>query len=138
MRRKGFTLVELIISLTIFAMILVSTFYVLGVELRYWKKFVTDGEKQQIANMVITRIARDVRSASEVTPSSASQILLLSAGGETIEYSLIEKKVRRKKNAASSYLTDINDIKTLSFLYPTSNSVEISLENITTMVSLRN
>lgn len=138
MRRKGFTLVELIISLTIFAMILVSTFYVLGVELRYWKEFVTDGEKQQIANIVIARIARDVRSASEIIPSSASQILLLSAGGETIEYSLIEKKVRRKKNATSSYLTDINDIKTLSFLYPTSNSVEISLENITTMVSLRN
>ena len=138
MRRTGFTLIELIVSLTIFAMILGSIFYVLGVELKYWKKFVACGEKQQIANMVLARIARDVRGASNIIPSSGSQVLLLSVGGETVEYSLVDKKVRRKKNASSSYLTDIGDIKTLSFLYPTSKSVEISLENITTSVGMRN
>jgi prepilin-type N-terminal cleavage/methylation domain-containing protein len=138
MKRKGFTLVEMIVALSIFAMLLGGIFHVLGVELNLWEKIVSAAEKQQIANMVLTRIARDARSAKEVLPSSSSQKLLLKIGDDSLEYSLVNGKARRKKNNYSSYLTAENDLHFLSFSYPAYKIVEIEIEDLTTRVYLRN
>lgn len=138
MKRNGFTLVELLISLSILTLLSGAMYYALGVELNLWKRIVGAGEKQQIANFVLTRIVRDARSASQIFPASNNQKLLLKIGPDSIEYTLINQKIRRKKNNYSAYLTDKGDLQTLSFSYPNAKQVEIKLDGFKGMASLRN
>ena len=138
MKRKGFTLVELIVSLTIFSLLLGSIFYALKIELGIWKRIVGSAEKQQIANMVLSRIVRDIRSAKELLPASTNQKLGLEIGSDTIEYDLLNHKIRRKKNNYSAYLTTQGELEELSFSYPKANLVEIKVEGFTTQTCLRN
>lgn len=137
-KRKGFTLIELLISLTILSMLSGAMYYALGMELNLWKRIVGASEKQQIANFVLTRIIRDVRSASEILPASNHQKLLLKIGSDSIEYTLLNQKIRRKKNAYSAYLTDKRDIQLFSFSYPASKEVKIKIDEFETRASLRN
>jgi prepilin-type N-terminal cleavage/methylation domain-containing protein len=138
MKKNGFTLVELIISMTISAMLMGGMLYAFGVEFNLWKKIVNTSEKQQIANMVFTRIIRDARNANEISPSSSNSTLSLKVGAESIEYSLVNSKVRRKKDGYSSYLTAAGDLMALSFFYPAAKQVEIKVEDFKTKVILRN
>jgi prepilin-type N-terminal cleavage/methylation domain-containing protein len=136
--RRGFSLVELIVSLSIFAMLSVSILYVFGSELKLSKKITGISEKQQLVNAVMDRISRDIRAACAILPSSDENKLVLSAEADSIEYSLINEKVRRKKNNFSSYLSDTGDIKALSFAYPLSRMVEVDLDGSLTKFMLRN
>ena len=138
MKRRGFTLVEMIISMTISAMLIGGMLFAFGAGFRLWKKIVSAGEKQQIANMVLTRIIRDARSADKISASSGAGVLSLKTGTESIEYSLADNKVRRKKDSYSSYLTDAGEVAELSFSYPSGKQVEIKVENFKAKVSLRN
>ena len=138
MKKNGFTLVELMISVTISAMLMAGMIYAFGVEFGLWERMVVEAEKQQIAGMVLTRIIRDVRSASEILPSSSSSSLLLKIGGEHIGYSLDNNKVRRKIGSYSYYLTDAGDLRSLSFSFPASDQVEIDAEDFKVKAFLRN
>lgn len=136
--KPGFTLVELLISLTILTMLFGGMFYALGVELNLWKRIVNTSEKQHIANLVLARIVRDTRSASEILPASNNQQLLLKIGSDSIEYRLLNQKIRRKKNNYSAYLTDKGDLQTLLFSYPATKEAEMTLDGFKTRVCLRN
>lgn len=137
-KRKGFTLVELLISLIIFSMLLGSMFYALSVELDFWRRITNAGEKQQIANLVLIRITRDIRSATKILPTSNNYKLLLKIGSDSIEYTFFNRKVRRKKNSYSAYLTDKEDLQALLFSYPSAKQVEIELDGFKTKAFLRN
>ncbi|KPJ66705.1 hypothetical protein AMJ44_08010 [candidate division WOR-1 bacterium DG_54_3] len=136
--RKGYTLVELIIALSLFATLLGGIFYAWGVELNFWKRAVASVEKQQIANMVLARIVSDIRNAEELLPASDDHRLLLKIGSDAIEYSLVGQKIRRKKNSYSAYLTSEGELKALSFSYPDARLVEIKVEGFMTRTALRN
>ena len=138
MRKKGFTLVELIISLTIFAILLTGIIYSLGIELSTWNRIANAAEKQQIENSVLARITRDIRSATQILPSSDPDRLSLKIGSDTIEYSFANAKVKRKKNNYSSYLTVEGDIQALAFSYPAGNLVEVRLDDTKTQIYMRN
>jgi prepilin-type N-terminal cleavage/methylation domain-containing protein len=138
MRKKGFTLVELIISLTIFAILLTGIIYALGIELSTWKRIANASEKQQIENLILARITRDIRCAAQIFPASNPDRLSLKIGSDTIEYSFTNAKVKRKKNNYSSYLSIEGDIQALSFSYPATNLVEVRLDDIKTQIYMRN
>ena len=138
MKRRGFTLVELIVSLTIFTILLSGMYYAFGTELSFLKRMLGSCENQQISNMVLSRMAQDIRSAEDILADSDETTLLLKDGDSTIEYSLKNQKVRRRKNNYSSYLTDKDDVKALSFSYPEQKLVRITIGEWETQASLRN
>ncbi|NQT29796.1 MAG: type II secretion system protein [Candidatus Saganbacteria bacterium] len=138
MKRRAFTLVELVVALAIFSLLLGGIFYALFTELTIWNKLVAQAETQQITNAVLSKMTSDVRSASEILPASNSTTLALTVKTDEIEYSLANDKIRRKKNGHSSYLTDENDIDSLSFSYPESNFVEVGIGNFNAGAFLRN
>jgi len=138
MRKNGFTLVELLVSLLIFMILLGAVIYVFGFEYKTWQKIAGAHEKQQIENAVLLRVARDLRSASAVLPGSYSNLLRLKVGTDTLEYSLSNKKVKRKKNNYSSYLTTEDKIQSLEFNFPEEKKVGIKLNNTRTTIYLRN
>ena len=138
MKRNGFTLIEMLVSLTVLFVALGAIFYALGAEIKLWDRIATSIEKQQLSEAVLSRMTRDIRSASEILSASNRQNLFLRIGADTIDYSLSEEKVKRSKNGAAAYLTVENEIKELSFLYPTADLVVIKTEELTTKVFLRN
>ncbi len=138
MRKGGFTLVEMLVSLSIFAMMLLSIYFTFGHELNFFKKISSSSEKLEISNAVMGRIARDIRAAEEILPSSNQEKLLLKIASDTLEYSLVNGKVRRKLNSHSSYLTDAQDIQSLSFSYPSGEAVIFKVDNFSTEICLRN
>jgi hypothetical protein len=138
MRKSGFTFVVLRVSLLIFAILLGGIIYAFGVEYKTWQRVVRAHEKQQIENAVFLRISGDIRSASEVLPGSYSKLLRLKIGPDTFEYSLANKKVKRKKNNYSSYLTIEEEIQGLEFAYPEEKLVGVNINGRKTNIYLRN
>ncbi|MDD5383085.1 MAG: type II secretion system protein [Candidatus Margulisbacteria bacterium] len=138
MKKAGFTLVELMISMTILALLLGSFYYVLGAELKIWERIIGRSEEAQIASAVALRIIDDARSAQEILPASSSATLSLKIGNETIEYQLTGNKVRRKKGGYSAYLTDDGEITELTFSYPAGKIVRIKVDDLAASVFLRN
>ncbi|MEA3494033.1 MAG: type II secretion system protein [Candidatus Margulisiibacteriota bacterium] len=138
MGRKGFTLIELIVSLIIFSVFISGLFYSFKVNLGFWEKITGQCEKEQIAGFVLARITRDGRVAKEVLPGSSQHMLRLQIGADIIEYSLYNNKVKRKKNNYSSYLTDVDDINNLGFSFPSPGLVAVTIEDLSTTIYLRN
>jgi prepilin-type N-terminal cleavage/methylation domain-containing protein len=138
MRRKAFTLVELILALTIFAMMLGGLFYAFGVELKFWDKVVVSSSRQQVAAQVMAQLTRDIRSAYIIVPGSNSKELALKVGTSIIGYTLMNDKVRREKDGRAAYLTDQHEVLNLSFAYPAANLVEVKLDEFSTRITLRN
>ncbi len=138
MKKSGFTLVELMVSLSLLAVLGGSMFYAFGVELKLWQKLTDSMAEQQIINSAMAQIVNDVRSAREIVYSASGDDLILLVGADRIEYSLVNEKLRRKKNDRSSYLTDIGEIKEFAVAYPTTRLVEVSLNNNKARAFLRN
>lgn len=136
--KRAFTLVELLISLSIFSLLLGGIFYALGVELKLWQKAASACQRQQIANAVLTRMVSDIRSAKEVMPASDPEKLELKIEADTVEYSFAEGKIRRRKNGTTAYLTERDDTGPPSFAYPGTKLVEVKLEDFMTKAGTRN
>jgi len=136
--RPGFTLVELIIGLSVFALLMGTIFFTFGQEINLWDRLVSSVEGEQISTMVISKITNDIKSADQIMPGSDKNKLLLKIGADTVEYSLYKDKIRRKKNSSSSYLTDVGDLGTLVFSYLGNNLVKIKTDNLSSTVFSRN
>ncbi|MDI6731376.1 MAG: type II secretion system protein [Candidatus Margulisbacteria bacterium] len=136
--KKGFSLVELILSLSIFAFLLVAILYALSGEIKFWKRATDICRQGQIADFAISKIVDDIHSASQILPQSSASVLALSVEANSIEYSLYNQKVRRKTNNSTAYLTDSGEITNLSFNYPRDKLVVVMAENISTEADLRN
>jgi len=138
MRRQGFTLIELLVSLSLFSILLVAIFYSFSIELNFWKKVTASVEKSQISNMLLSRISRDIQRASGFATLSSDNFLSLACGSETVEYSFVYDKVKRKAGGLSAYLTMPGDIENLQFEYPGDKIVEIKIGSCRARAAMRN
>jgi len=138
MKRSGFTLVELIVALSIFAFLLGNIFFFLGTQVKFWNKTEALVKKQQISHIILAQIIRDLRSAATISPLSSKEKLQLMIGPDLIEYSLANQKIKRRKNNYSRYLTTEEEIKTFYFAYPASREVEINIEDFSVKTFSRN
>lgn len=138
MNKKGFTLVELVISLSLMVMIIGITTFAFGQAIRTWRKVAWKSECLQVANLVMERICRDIRAASEISQASSSKELILKIGSETVSYQLVNFKVQRQKGRSVAYLTNEREVENLFFSYPEKDLVEVGVGGFTTYASTRN
>lgn len=138
MKRRAFTLIELLVALALSSLFLLLVCQSLGAFLRYCGRSLTSGENQQIVELVIGRIGDDVRQANLILPDSNKIQLCLASNGVRLDYALTSSKIRRQVNGHTEYLTDLNEIKNLSFSYPAAGLVTVSIDQITTSFALRN
>ncbi|MFA5839675.1 MAG: prepilin-type N-terminal cleavage/methylation domain-containing protein [Candidatus Margulisiibacteriota bacterium] len=136
--RKGFSLVEMIIALSLFACLFCSLYYFTGQSIRFWQRAADNCSHQQTENFVLEQIITAVRQSDQIMPTSSTSTLILSSEGENLQYSLTNHKVQRKKNGSIGYLTDENEINQLSFAYPSAKRVQISLETVSAEAYMRN
>jgi prepilin-type N-terminal cleavage/methylation domain-containing protein len=137
-KNSGFTLVELMIAATILVMLLGGIYYALTVEFDFWDRLVTASENLQVKNMVMGHVLFDVRNADQILPSSTGNVLFLKIGPDLIEYSMKDHKVKRKKNKYTAYLTERNEIGSLSFSYPAEKIVRVKIDDLISRVYARN
>lgn len=138
MRVNGFTLVELIISLSLSLIFMSVALFTLNHNFRVWEKYAARFEKRQVSLIAAEKITREVRNALKILPASTSQEVFLSLPGNNISYCLANRKIRRKLSASTSYLTDDNAVRSLSFAYPDPHSVLIKMEEMKYYASTRN
>ena len=125
--KKGFTLVEAIIALSLTALILTIIFGALGAGVRSWRLVVRKNTLAQIETNVAERLTEDIRSASAILSGTTSKEVFLKVGSDTVSYCLVGGKVRRRAGSWSAYLTSEGEIDRLSFNCPGPGLVQIGL-----------
>ena len=138
MRKSGVTLVELLVALTIFALLLSSLFYATTVELRLWQNSVDKSNLLQVRQYILSRINRDVRKALAIGPTANRANLTLITSSGQISYRLESGKIRRQENASTAYLSDEDEIQTFILSYPKPKQIVVQIDNEITEVGLRN
>lgn len=132
--RQGFTLVELIVSMTLMVILAGGMLFSFGQGLRSWKKVARCSERLQIENIIAERITSDIRCATEILTGSGSQEIFLKIDSDLVSYKLVEHKVKRM----SAYLTCEDEIKKLSFSYPSPGKVQVMLDDFAWKTSIGN
>lgn len=136
--RKGLTLVELIVVMSLFVLFVGTFVSAFGQGLRSFKSVADQTEKLQIKNIVAEKMTNDIRSASAVLPASTSSEVFLQVDTGVISYCLNASKVRRKAGGSTAYLTNENEIKQLNFAYPGSGLIQVALDEAVFSVGKRN
>ena len=126
--KKGFTLVELLVSISIMSLIIfISLAFTLN-SIKLSRKIIKKAEKNQVIVLVAERIWQDVSSADSILPFSSTKELFVKTASDEVAYSLVGGKVRRRLNGQTAYLTSEKEIGRLNFEYLGSNLVGVSLE----------
>ncbi|MFA4967689.1 MAG: prepilin-type N-terminal cleavage/methylation domain-containing protein [Candidatus Margulisiibacteriota bacterium] len=137
MKRSGFTLIEILVALSLAAIVFLAGFMLLSSYLKTYKILSADIERLQIRQFVLTRIVKEVRSADSIKNSTPA-CLTIKNGTSVISYELIGGKVRRKKDSTSAYLTEAGQVNKLAFSYPGAGLVMIEVDDSKTGAFCRN
>ena len=135
--KKGFTLVELLVSITILSLFLSSFFYLLSAEVRASKHLTQASVQAQATSHLFKRIGSDIRAANKILSTSNPSRLCLQVENDIIEYYLSGGELKRRKNNSSSPLSNQGEIESLSFSFG-DKLIEIKIDQRSLMVALRN
>ena len=135
--KKGFTLVELLVSITILSLFLSSFFYLLSAEVRASKYLTQASAQSQVSSHLFKRIGSDIRAANKILSTSNPSRLCLQVENDIIEYYLSGGELKRRKNNSSSPLSNPGEIESLSFSFG-DKLIEIKIDQQSLLVALRN
>lgn len=138
MTKKGFTLIEMMVVMSLCAVLFFSTTFLLVNYLRHWRKISNQSLHQQTILFLTNKIRQDIALANIISPLSNSDRLILYQGTTKIEFGLKNKKVFRKKNNYTSYLTDKDNVKKIAFAYPVNNLVSFKIDQYQGTAGKRN
>jgi len=130
--KRGFTLVEMIVALTLFSLLVGGLFYSLSGGLRNWRKISRRAALGQIRLIVAERLCADLRQGV-VLPGSTSSEAIVRLDGDQVSYQLSAGKVKRN----SAYLTVEGEIGRLEFAYH-GRLTEVRLDGLSFEVQARN
>ncbi len=120
MKRKAFSLVELLIAAALTATLLVIVFWSLGNFLKQYHRLVLTDVNNQLKAAVLTRIIKDLRANLPV------------------KYSLVDGRVRREAGGRADYLTDYREVKVFSLREIGPHLKEVILDDFTVKIAQRN
>jgi len=91
-RKSGFTLIEVMIVVTILSLVMASLAGLFEGGMKSWKRVNTQSELQQNLRFALTNIISDIRKTENVDDNSTSEVLILQMpdthSANTIEYGL--------------------------------------------------
>lgn len=138
MKHRGFTLIEVIIALTLSVLVLSAGTFMLSNYLRTYKKLSAAVEKNQIEQFVLNKLISDIQFAESINSGSAPGLLVLNLKDDILRYDHFNQKVRRRTKLSAAYLTEAGEVSSLSFSYPRTGLVLINLDDATTGAYCRN
>ncbi|OGC06570.1 hypothetical protein A2230_04615 [candidate division WOR-1 bacterium RIFOXYA2_FULL_36_21] len=136
MKKRGFTLLETIIAISLFSILLMAGTTILSSHIRSFRLVSEKTSSIQTIQIVAREITKDCRLSSNI--SVAYNTAVLAQKGSTISYDIKDKKVRRRKDSYTAYLTDEGEIKILEFKLLAPKLLAFSVDGVTTEVFCRN
>lgn len=136
--KRGFTLIELMLSLSLMVILISGVIFSLGQSGKNWKKLVRGCEKMQAESIVLARICQEVRNSKGIDINSKADELILQIGDEKVKYLWRENKIGKKAGNNLSYLTDTNETDKIIFTYLDGKRVKISIGEYSLCASARN
>ena len=124
---SGFTLIELIVSMVLIAIVAASSIIILNEGFRNYFNSEEFTSKVWQSDLAIERFNREVRNASSfVSNSPSTSIQFIDTSGNIITYSLSGSSLTRQQNAAPAQVI-ADHITTLSFTYLDANASTTTL-----------
>ena len=116
LRNKGVTIIELIISIGIIAIVSTGTVVFLNNSLSVYRFQQTRGHVMQQARSAIDWLVRDIESSMTLVEADQNNMTLISSDGEYVSYFSENQTLQRKECMEPQYLV-AEDINQLSFEY---------------------
>lgn len=126
MKNKGFTLIELVLALSLASIIMLSALQFLSVNLNLYRRSSQKAADLQVSNLILSRLSSEIRSSERILDLREGS-LTLSLEGQSILYDLKDGKLRRKTEKSTAYLTDKGDLEGLSFKELSAGLIELKL-----------
>ncbi len=127
MRKKGFTLIELIIVITIIGIIAGVVGYILLGTVDAWTFKANRNDLLWDGRLAVNRMVREIREIKDltsVTTASSSQLRFTNINNNSITYSLSGAGLNRTKDGTANILAQ--NVSSLSFTYYDSGGASIA------------
>lgn len=116
--KRGFTILELLLTVLIFSAIFLATFTALSMGRRSWRIGIAQIEVQQDARKVMDAMLRELRAASAIDPSTfidgvSDDIINFTVNAETVSYAVVAEQLVRTAAGTPSVLA--NNISGVQF-----------------------
>mgnify|MGYP003394064802 CR=1 FL=1 len=131
MRSKGFTLIEVIIVITIVGIVSVIIGSMLLGVVKAWTFKINRNDILWDGRIALDRITREIRTVknnTSVTTASSSQFRFTDAGNKDITYSLSSTNLNRTENGTANLLAA--DVSALTFTYYDTNGNTIATPTV--------
>lgn len=109
--RKGFTLIELTVSIGLIGVILLSVFNFYSTGQKAYRKSQDQLYVQQNARQAILWLSNSIKQAKRVDIVSKSEIRITTGNGEEIDFYLKEGVLYRRKNHGVNPIADVESLK---------------------------
>ncbi len=126
LREDGFTMIELLVALGIFAVIITGMFSFLWQTSRNWKKGQDIADITENARQGMNRMTRELRQASGIVTADPTQVSFtvnFGSGDETVTYGFLPGDggtpgtLWRSSSAGGGQVTMVNDVAAAQFNY---------------------
>ncbi|MBN1555009.1 MAG: prepilin-type N-terminal cleavage/methylation domain-containing protein [Phycisphaerae bacterium] len=139
--RGGFTLVEMLLSITIMAIVMVAVAGATHVSMRTYEANQTDAQLGGAARAILQRIAREIRGASSVTCSLHHLTITPASGPDQIDYILEGGQFHCDRTTGAgtqryTLLTSTDDVHMTNFLIYIS-TMTVDEQTVTAMVTVQ-
>ena len=135
--KKGFTLIEMIVVISLFSVIMLSGSQLLSSFFRASKVVEKKSEMLQIKQGIITRLTKEIRNADQIKSCSADKLVLANKT-DIFEYGMKNNKAYRSKNGALQYLCEPGELRSLGFEEEIKGLIIIKADGYETGVFCRN
>lgn len=122
---KGFTLIELMIGVSLSLLITGTIVFSMVHMTALQKRIALSASSSGNALSALGSIGMDIKSASEISPYSDENRLILCQGPDIISYEFSSGKVKKTNNGYVQYISADGKIKSLRFSYSPSGIVSI-------------
>ncbi|WP_237661053.1 PilW family protein [Tepidanaerobacter sp. GT38] len=121
---KGFTLIEIIVSLGLLSLILTATFAMVSIAEKAYKREDFRLYAQQNVRQAFLWLSSALRQARIVEVISENEIKITTAAGEQIIFYFQNGVLYRKRNAGTNPIAELSDLK---FIQSTNDYIEMLL-----------
>ena len=139
-KQKGFTLVELLVSVGLFGMIVALTTGIFTSALRNQRTIVALMAANDNVELALEQMAREIRTGFNFSSSGANRIEFTSARGDAVAYAYdaTRKVVVREENGTQIAITGRNvNVAKLSFLLQNGGQTVAAPLRVTVLIEVR-
>ncbi|MCX5750177.1 MAG: prepilin-type N-terminal cleavage/methylation domain-containing protein [Candidatus Saganbacteria bacterium] len=137
MNKKAFSLIELIIVISLLGLVLSSSLFFWGAHLKTYRHLEDKLAKEQITERIFLLISKDIKNCLEYKLVSPSEINLRLKSG-WITYGIKDQKIKRKSGERTDYLSMPDEVSSIGFKIIDPKVIELEVGKESQSICSRN